>query len=89
MAIQTSWLDGIQERTHANQGYKIQLGTASATRRPLGCSAVEVEGPMKPPGLALALGSSPTFGKSQMFISRVPATPPQNQTDAGFVLFLA
>lgn len=44
MAKWASRLDGIQERARAKQSYRNQLGTASATRRPLGCGVEEVEG---------------------------------------------
>lgn len=68
MAKWPSRLNGIQEHAHSNQGYKYEFGAVSVMRRPLqlrsrGIGKLAVGSQT----VALALGSSQTFGESWMF----------------------
>lgn len=72
MAKWPSRLNGIQEHARSNQGYKYQFGAVSVMIRPPQLKSREGGKPaVSSQTMALALGSSETFGESWMFLPSI------------------
>lgn len=75
-----SRLDGIQDCARASPRYRSQLGTASATRRPLGCGVEKVDGPRPAPGpWHWHLGLRRPLGRARCFLHHLPPSAPLNK----------